>query len=117
LFSDGLQTLCSTGIHGLDQLIRNAERYRDTLHDFVVERDSMDSKSAHLVYGERNTERNTFSTEEVPVSSVPRATAVWTSNGMSKAQEMPWWQIGWLLVFNLAVGLAAFFALMRYDPR
>jgi ABC-type transport system involved in multi-copper enzyme maturation permease subunit len=117
LFSDGLQTLCGTGIHGLDQLIRNAERYRNTLHDFVVERDSQDTKSAHLVYGERKAERNTFSTEAVLVSSVPRGSAIWTSNGLSRAQEMPWWQIGWLLVYNLLAGLAAFFAVIRYDPR
>ena len=117
LFSDGLQTLCGTGMHGYVGLRENAERYRRQLHEFIVSRDAMDNESAHLVYGNRGTERNTFSTKEVPLAAIPRQETLWLSSGLSRVREWPLWQAFWLLVFNLLAGLAAFIALMRYDPR
>ncbi len=117
LLSDSLQTLCGTGIHGFSLLREGAERYRRILHDFVVERDGRDSESAHLVYGNSSIESNTFSTKEVPLDSVPRGTAVWPADGSGNRHETPWWQLIWLLLYNLAAGLISFTALMRYDPR
>ena len=118
LLSDGLQTLSSTGIHGVEQLTRNAERYRRQLHNFVIDRDRQDPESAHLVYGDgRGVERNTFSMRETPLEIIPRAGALWTASGLSRDRPWPLWQMVWLLAYNLLAGLIAFVALIRYDPR
>lgn len=121
LLSDGLQTLCGTGIHGVDMLNRNGERYRRQLHQFVVDRDSLDPNSPHMVYGrgreDWGADRGSFSMLPVPVSDVPRASAMWTAGGLSTERDWPAWHILLMLVYNLVAGLAAFVALMRYDPR
>ncbi|HUX07126.1 MAG TPA: ABC transporter permease [Acidobacteriota bacterium] len=117
LLSDSLQMSCGTGIHGFNLLRDNAERYRRILHDFVVERDRQDSTSAHLVYGNRDYEYRTFSTKEVPLVAVPRSSAMWSAAGLVDRRETPWWQMIWLLLYNLTAGLVSFTALMRYDPR
>ena len=117
LLSDSLQTLCGTGIHGFNLLRENAERYRRSLHDFVVERDRQDNESAHLVYGDQFYEYKTFSIKEVPMVAVPRGSAMWSAAGLVDRRQTPWWQMIWLLLYNLAAGLVSFTALMRYDPR
>jgi ABC-type transport system involved in multi-copper enzyme maturation permease subunit len=120
LMSDGLQIVSGTGIHGIDLLERNAERYQQQLYRFVVERDETDPTSPHLIYPTRNnyySDRGTFSLQAVPVNEIPRISDLWTESGLSKERPWPLWQLLGLLGFNLLAGLVAFVALLRYDPR
>jgi hypothetical protein len=118
LLTDGFQTLSGTGIHGLEQLLDNAERYRKGLMEFVKSRDAMDRESAHLIYAATaSSERNTFSTEEVPASDIPKTEELWSASGLSKERPWPLWQCLFLLLYNLAAGFIALVALLRYDPR
>lgn len=118
LLHDGFQALSGTGVHGLDRLRDNAERYRKKLHSFIVEHDRMDKESAHLVYPSgRYVERGTFSVKEVSFSTVPGRDDYWTAGGLSVERPLPLQHILILLGYNLLAGLVAFIALLRYDPR
>ena len=48
LTSDALQKIAGTGVYGFDKLLEYARRYRQRLHDFVVETDSNDPDTPHL---------------------------------------------------------------------
>lgn len=118
LLADSLQNLSGTGAHGFRQLWRNADRYRKTLHDFVVERDETDPKSLHFIYPNRiYGDRGAYSLQGVPMNVVPHPEDVWTEDGSAGEQPKPLGQLLILIAYNLAAGIIAFIALRRYDPR
>jgi ABC-type transport system involved in multi-copper enzyme maturation permease subunit len=119
LLSDSLQCLSNTGVYGFENLIDYAGRYREQLHTFVVERDRLDSESAHLVYSEEDgsTEQGTFSIKPVEPSTIPRWHTMWAAGGLPTEQQWPVWQLVILLALNLQLAIAAFIALLCYDPR
>jgi len=114
-----LQCLCNTGVYGFDNLIDYAGKYRNQLHNLVVERDSLDSESAHLVYcgSDGQTERRTFSTKPVDPSIIPRWHTMWADGGLPREQQWPVWQLVILFALNLQMAILAFIALLCYDPR
>lgn len=119
LLTDSLQCLCNTGVHGFDNLIDYAGRYKQQLHTFVVERDRIDAESPHLVYSEDSgsAERGTFSTKPVEPSTIPRWHTMWADGGLPLEQQWPVWQLVILLILNLQLAIAALIALLCYDPR
>ncbi len=119
LLSDSLQCLCNTGVYGFDNLIDYAGKYRNQLHNLVVERDSLDSESAHLVYcgSDGQTERRTFSTKPVDSSIIPRWHTMWADGGLPREQQWPVWQLVILFALNLQMAILAFIALLCYDTR
>ncbi len=92
--------------------------YRQQLYQFVVNRDSTDNTTPHLVYGSYSyCDEGVFSRKPVPFSAVPKARNIWNESGQAGDSELPWGHLLILLGFNLLAGLAALISLLRYDPR
>ena len=112
-----LESLSSTGVTGFSVFIEKANRYRQQLYSFVVERDKTDPTSPHIMnsWGHYS-EYATYSTEPVDVATVPRWQALWDESLLEGLQP-PWSQLLLLLAAGALMGLLAFIALARYDPR
>jgi ABC-type transport system involved in multi-copper enzyme maturation permease subunit len=118
LLSDSLQGLCSTGVYGLRNFVDMAEEYRRQLKRFVIERDSQDGESPHLVFGFRSgIYPGAFSGEPVPFETIPRYVALWDNDSRRPADFFPIWQLLYLLFLNLNVGLLAVVIFSRADIR
>ena len=116
LLSYCLQDLCNTGIHGLRDFVDMAEEYRSQLKRFVIERDSRDGKSPHLVFGFRSgIYPGAFSGEPVPFETIPRYDALW--NAGHGEEFFPIWQLLYQLFLNLNVGLLALIIFASADVR
>jgi ABC-type transport system involved in multi-copper enzyme maturation permease subunit len=112
-----LESLSSTGIAGFATFIEKADRYRQQLYSFVVERDRTDPTSPHIMnsWGHYS-EYATYSIEPVDVATVPRWQSLW-QEGSQVDQPSPVPQLLNLLAAGLVMGLVAFIALAKYDPR
>jgi hypothetical protein len=118
MYKKSLQRLCQTGIVGFDLLLDNAQRYRGQLFDYVVERDRLDPDTPHLVYGGRRWfDGGTFSKKEIPMSTIPRAKALWSATGRVEDFQGPVFETVVLLAIALAACTVAFLLLFRCDPR
>ncbi len=118
LLNDSLQMTSGTGIYGFQQLMRNSIAYRQQLYQFVVNRDSTDNTTPHLVYGLYSyCDAGVFSSKPVPFSAVPKARNIWNESVRAGDSDLPWEHLLILLGFNLVAGLVALVALLRYDPR
>jgi len=118
LLSDSLQYLCGTGVYGLRKFTDLAEEYRQQLNRFVVERDALDKDSPHLVFGFRTSiYAGAFSSDAVAAASVPRYDGLWTQGGFHGKSYIPLWQLFYLLLLNLNMGLLGVIAFARADIR
>ena len=116
LLSYCLQDLCNTGIHGLRDFVDMAEEYRRQFKGFVVERDSRDSKSPHLVFGfHSGIYPGAFSGEPVPFETIPRYDALYAAG--HGEEFFPIWQLLYQLFLNLNVGLLALIVFSSADVR
>ncbi len=118
LLSDSLQYLCDTGVYGLRNFIDLTEEYRQQLKSFIVERDALDKDSPHLVFGFRtDIYAGAFSSDAVAATSVPRYDGLWTQGGFHGKSYLPLWQLLYLLLLNLNMGLLGVIACARADVR
>ncbi len=112
-----LEKLSSTGIAGFSAFMEKTRRYRQQLYSFIVERDKTDSASPHVIssWGHYS-EPGTFSVEPVEVATVPRWQGLWQQR-LPESLQSPALQLLFLLAAGALVGLVAFIALAKYDPR
>ncbi len=118
LLNSSLQEVVATGAPGFRALKSAASLYQQQLFDFTTRRDAMDPETPHLVYAHYTfTDWGVFSGKPVEPGSYPRAEDLWRAGGLPQEQSQPVWQLVIFLVLNLNMALAAFIALVRYDPR
>ena len=118
ILADTLQKLGNTGIHGYVQLFQNTRLYRNLLYQYVVDMDSVDPATPHLVYGSRGfVDPGTFSQRPVEAVGVPKATSLWSDSGLVTGSDWPALPLILLLSSNFLLAMTAFFTLLSYDPR
>ena len=112
-----LEKLSATGIAGFSAFMEKTRRYRQQLYSFVVERDKTDPTSPHIMnsWGHYS-EYATYSIEPVDIATVPRWQALWQER-LLESQQSPVLQLLFLLAAGALMGLVAFIALAKYDPR
>ena len=115
LLTDSMQDLCNTGVYGFERMLELAGRYRSQLHSFVVERDSIDPDTPHLVYFA--CEPGTFSSKPVAFSTIPKWDNLLETAEKTDDTSWPSLQLILLLALNLQMAIVAFLALSGYDPR
>ncbi len=112
-----LEKLSATGIAGFSAFMEKTRRYRQQLYSFVVERDKTDPTSPHIMnsWGHYS-EYATYSIEPVDVATVPRWQALWQES-LPDGGQSPWPRLLFLLAAGALMGMVAFIALSKYDPR
>ena len=112
-----LENLSSTGIAGFSAFMEKTRRYKNQLNSFIDERDRTDPTSPHILnsWGHYS-EYGTYSTEPVDAGTVPRWQGLWQER-LPESQQSPGPQLLFLLAAGALMGLVAFIALAKYDPR
>ena len=120
LFENSLRKLCGTGVVGFRSFYRTARRYQQQLHEFVVQRDKLDTnpRNPHLVHSQGNRcVEGTYSMEPVEFSTVPRWHNMFHPGELPSDLSFPFVEIIVLLFENLFMAGLGFAVFARYDPR
>jgi ABC-type transport system involved in multi-copper enzyme maturation permease subunit len=117
IFRQACETVAGTGIQHFSQLCRQTTRYQNDFREYIRSRDSEDPASLHLLSddGYAAGAWKTISHKSVDFDTVPRFQEQDLALGQSL--KLATWDIGLLVLFNLAFFTAAFVSFSHYDAR
>ena len=117
IYRRACESIAGTGIQRFSQLCRQTTRYQNDLKDHICSRDNEDSDSLHLPSEDSYAAGmwKTISHQRVDFDGVPRFQEQDLALGQSL--KLAIWDIGLLVLFNLAFFTAAFVSFSRYDVR
>ena len=117
IYRQTCETIAGTGIRRFLELRRQISRYQAELKDFVRTRDAEDPNSLHLLYDEMNAAQmwRTISHNPVDFNTVPKFQE--RDLALGQSLKLAIWDIGLLILFNLAFFAASFVSFLRYDVR
>jgi len=116
IYRQACETIAGTGIQRFSQLCHQTARYQADFMEFLRSRDSEDPESLHLLFDEGYAYTwKTISRKSVDWDAVPKFQEQNLTLGQSIRLAV--WDIGLLILFNLAFFAAAFVSFSHYDPR
>jgi len=117
IYRRACESIAGTGIQRFTQLCRQTTRYQGDLRDFICSRDNEDSASLHLPSEDSYAAGmwKTISHQSVDFDAVPRFQE--RDLALGQSLKLAIWDIGLLVLFNLALFAAAFVSFSRYDVR
>lgn len=113
------EAVAGVGIGRCTDFYRQAKRYQINLKEFIRSKDAEDPDSHHLIFDEDNSrgafDWRTISKRPVDFGTVPKFDE--RDLGLGQSLKLAVWDIGLLLLFNLAFFAASFVSFLRYDVR
>jgi len=117
VYRQACETIAGTGVQRFSQLCRQTARYQADFKEFLRSRDSEDPASLHLLFEDSYCAYNwkTISRQNVDFDAVPKFQE--RDLALGQSLKLAIWDIGLLILFNLAFFTAAFVSFSHYDPR
>jgi ABC-type transport system involved in multi-copper enzyme maturation permease subunit len=116
-YQNASETIAGTGLNRFLQLYQQIKRHQEDLKEFIRSKDTEDPDSLHLLSPEMRTVQcwKTISHKPVDFDSVPKFQE--KDLALNKFLQLAIWDIGLLVLFNLAFFAAAFVSFLKYDVR
>jgi ABC-type transport system involved in multi-copper enzyme maturation permease subunit len=117
VFRTASEALAGTGMQRCISLFRQVRQYQVQLRDYVIGEDRGDPDSLHLLFDEAHSvdEWNTISKKALNFDTVPKFEE--RDFTLGESLRLAVWDLGLLVLFNLAFFAAAFVSFLRYDVR
>ncbi len=117
IYRQACEIIAGTGVQRFSQLCRQRARYQDELREYICSRDSEDPASLHLPSDDNYAAGawKTISHARVDFDTVPKFHE--RDLALGESLKLAVWDIGLLVLFNLAFFAAAFVSFSHYDVR
>jgi len=117
IYQRAAETIAGTGVSHCVNLRRQVRQYQDELMQYVREEDSRDPNSLHLLFDEYGCADSwqAISHQPADFEAVPKFQE--RSLALGASVRLAVWDVGLLVLFNLAFFAAAFVSFSRYDVR
>ncbi|RPJ36305.1 MAG: ABC transporter permease, partial [Planctomycetaceae bacterium] len=117
IYRQACEIVAGTGVQRFSQLCRQRARYQDELTEYICSRDSEDPASLHLPSDDNYAAGawKTISHASADFDTVPKFHE--RDLTLGESLKLAVWDIGLLVLFNLAFFAAAFISFLRYDVR
>ncbi len=115
IFQSASETIVGTGVSRFRDIYQQLRRYQQTLKEFVLSVDRLDTDSYHALFNRQGTGGPYISQKPVDFSTVPYFQEQKPS--LRESLKNTIWDIGLLVLFNLAFFAVAFASFLKYDVR
>jgi hypothetical protein len=117
IYQRACEAIVGTGLGHCAGLWQQVKQYQAELRQYICTEDAGDPDSLHLIFNEEGCARGwkAISHKSVDIDAVPKFQERDLSLGQSL--KLAIWDIGLLVLFNLALFTAAWISFMRYDVR
>jgi ABC-type transport system involved in multi-copper enzyme maturation permease subunit len=115
IYQSASETIVGTGVSRFWDIYQQLRRYQKTLKEFVLGLDQLDNESHHALFERQGDGRQYISQKPVDFGNVPCFQERDLALGQSLKSAI--WDIGLLVLFNLAFFSAAFVSFLQYDVR
>ena len=119
IYQRASEAVAGVGIGRCADFYRQVKRYQMNLKEFIRSKDAEDPDSRHLIFDEDNSrgafDWRTISKRPVDFGTVPKFDE--QDLGLGQSLKLAIWNIGLLVLFNLAFFAASFVSFLRYDVR
>jgi ABC-type transport system involved in multi-copper enzyme maturation permease subunit len=111
------EAIAGTGMSRFRNQYQQVKRYQQELKEFVRDKDAEDPESLHLLCskGQAIKKWGVISKKAVDFDTVPKFQE--RSLAIGRSLKLALWDIGLLVLFNLAFFVVSFVSFLRYDPR
>ena len=111
------EAIAGTGINHCVKLYQQIKPYVAELKEYIRSKDSEDSDSLHLIFGDEPEVNKWGAVSHKPVDfeTVPKFQE--KDLGLGESLQLAIWDIGLLALFNLVFFAAAFVSFLKYDVR
>lgn len=117
IYQRASETMAGTGVERYASLYRQIRDYQDALRTFILDKDAEDPNSLHLLFAFDYAVEHweAISTRPVDFSTVPK----FQERDYRRAEilKLAIWDVGALLLFNVALFAASFLSFRQYDVR
>jgi len=115
IYQSASETIVGTGVNRFWNLYQQLKRYQKNLKEFVISTDQLDPDSHHALFDRQGDGRPYISQQPVDFNTVPRFQEQQLTLGQSL--KLAIWDVGLLVLFNMAFFTAAFASFLKYDVR